>query len=58
MDTIAVYVTINDEFLAVFDFITKAIPCFADLGIDDDFVHIMCRHEDTAFVEKMLAPFV
>ena len=58
MKSIAVYVTINEEFLIAYKTIIETIPCFADLGIDDDFVHIMCRYEDAPFVEKMLAPFV
>ncbi len=58
MTSIAVYVTINDEFLAVFATICDTVPCWTDLGIDDDFVHIVCREEDASYVERMLAPFV
>ena len=58
MKTIAVYVTITEEFLEVYEEIYMSIPCWTDLGIDDEFVSIMCRIEDAPYVEKMLAPFI
>ena len=58
MTLIAVYVTINEAFLEAYETICKTVPCWTDLGIDDDFVAISCRNEDAAFVERMLAPFV
>lgn len=58
MRLIAVYVTITEEFLETYEAICEAVPCWTDLGIDDDFVAISCREEDAAFVERMLAPFV
>lgn len=58
MTTIAVYVTITDEFMDTYNTIIESIPCFTDISFDEDFVHIMCRCEDAAWVEKMLAPYV
>lgn len=58
MTTIAVYVTITDEFMDTYNTIIETIPCFTDISFDEDFIHIMCRYEDAAWVEKMLAPYV
>lgn len=41
--------------------IEERIPCFVNWFFNDDdsiYAEIECRQEDTAYVEKMLAPFV
>lgn len=58
MTTIAVYITITDEFMDTYNTIIETIPCFTDISFDEDFVHILCRCEDAAWVESMLAPYI
>ena len=58
MKLIAVDVTITEEFLEAYETICSTIPCWTDLGIDEDYVAIKCRIEDAPYVERMLAPFV
>lgn len=58
MTSIAVYVTITEEFLEVYEEICERVPCWTDMSMDEDFLHIMCRDEDAAFVERILSPFV
>lgn len=58
MKSICVYITITDEFMNVYNTIVETIPCFTDISLDEDYVHIMCRYEDAAWVERMLAPYV
>ena len=58
MSLICVYVEITEEFLEIYEEITEKVPCWTDLGIDDNYIAIKARDEDIPWIEKMLSPFV
>ena len=63
MKTLSYFLEIAAELDLALNIIVERIPCLADwYPLDEDDPHIVatitCRQEDTAFVERMLAPFV
>lgn len=63
MTTGLYFVTIDSALDLALNLIVEKIPCLADwYSLDEEDDHIVvtvtCRQEDTAFVERMLAPFV
>lgn len=63
MKTLSYFIEAAAELDLALNLIVERIPCLADwYPMDEDepylVVTITCRQEDTAFVERMLAPFV
>lgn len=63
MKTLSYFIEAAAELDLTLNLIIEKIPCLADwylLDEEDDHivVTVTCRQEDTAFVERMLAPFV
>lgn len=61
MKIIAVYCEPCSELSLALNEIEEHIPCFVNWFFNDGnsiYAEIECRQEDTAYVEKMLAPFV
>ena len=62
MKTLSYFIKASADFDLVYSLITEKIPCFASWRPIEDGEYIevcfSCRQEDTAFVERMLAPFV
>ena len=63
MKTLSYFIESCAELMLALNVIIERIPCLADwYPMDEDDPHIVvtitCRQEDTAFVERMLAPFV
>lgn len=63
MKTLSYFIESCAELMLALADIIERIPCLADwysLDEDDSYIvaTITCRQEDTAFVERMLAPFV
>lgn len=65
MKSVAVYCDSCAELSLAINVIEEGIPCFINwhpvtIGDVEDLilVEVTCREEDTAYVEKMLAPFV
>lgn len=63
MKTLSYFIEAAAELDLVLNLIVEKIPCLADwYPMEDDGEHLVvtvtCWQEDTAFVEKMLAPFV
>ena len=63
MKTLSYFIEPCAELMLALNDIAERIPCLDDgYPFDEDDPHIVvtvtCRQEDTAFVERMLAPFV
>lgn len=63
MKTLSYFIESCAELMLALNVIIERIPCLADwYPLDEEDFHIVvtvtCRQEDTAFVERMLAPFV
>jgi hypothetical protein len=63
MKTLSYFIESCAELMLALNVIIERIPCLADwYPLDEEDSHIVvtvtCRQEDTAFVERMLAPFV
>lgn len=63
MKTLTYYIEANEALDWALETMTEKIPCFANwkpMENDADYIEVTvtCREEDTAFVEKLLAPFV
>ena len=63
MKTLSYFIEAAAELDLALNLIVEKIPCLADwYPMEDDGEHLVvtitCRQEDTAFVERMLAPFV
>ena len=63
MKTLSYFIEAAAELDLVLNLIVEKISCLADwYPMEDDGEHLVvtvtCRQEDTAFVERMLAPFV
>lgn len=56
MKTLAIFVEINETLLETLETISIIIPCWVNL--EDNFLTIICRQEDMAFIERKLADFV
>lgn len=63
MKTLSYFIEAAAELDLVLNLIVEKIPCLADwYPMEDDGKHLVvtvtCWQEDTAFVERLLAPFV
>ena len=63
MKTLSYFIEPCAELMLALNEIVERIPCLADwYPLDEEDSHIVvtitCRQEDTAFVERMIAPFV